>query len=95
MTRIQSEPRSTRVTLLLRQNGVVAIVAARSHDILKYRLPDSRSMHALVRSRLKGHGPGWLLMQRVIDYANQKGLRQRGNRTRRRQVRVPQRKLKG
>jgi acetyltransferase len=29
----------------------------------------------LVRSRLKGHGLGWLLMQRVIDYAKQKGLR--------------------
>ena len=29
----------------------------------------------LVRSRLKGHGLGWLLMQRVIDYAKDKGLR--------------------
>src|SRR5215472_3264428 len=29
----------------------------------------------LVRSRVKGHGLGWLLMQRVIDYAKAKGLR--------------------
>jgi acetyltransferase len=29
----------------------------------------------LVRSRLKGHGVGWLLMQRVIDYAKEKCLR--------------------
>lgn len=29
----------------------------------------------LVRSRLKGHGLGWLLMKRVIDYAREKGLR--------------------
>jgi acetyltransferase len=29
----------------------------------------------LVRSRLKGHGLGWLLMRRVIDYAKGKGLR--------------------
>ena len=29
----------------------------------------------LVRSRLKGHGLGWLLMRRVIDYAREKGLR--------------------
>jgi acetyltransferase len=29
----------------------------------------------LVRSRLKGHGLGWLLMHRVIDYAKQKHLR--------------------
>ena len=29
----------------------------------------------LVRSRLKGHGLGWLLMHRVVDYAKAKGLR--------------------
>jgi acetyltransferase len=29
----------------------------------------------LVRSRLKGHGLGWLLMRRVIGYAREKGLR--------------------
>jgi acetyltransferase len=29
----------------------------------------------LVRSRLKGHGLGWLLMRRMIDYAREKGLR--------------------
>src|SRR5262249_40357889 len=29
----------------------------------------------LVRSRLKGHGLGWLLMHRVIDYAKAKHLR--------------------
>ena len=30
----------------------------------------------LVRSGLKGHGLGWLLMQQVIDYARAKGLQQ-------------------
>src|SRR5262249_23466096 len=29
----------------------------------------------LVRSHLKGHGLGWLLMQRVIGHAKEKGLR--------------------
>ena len=29
----------------------------------------------LVRSRLKGHGLGWLLMRHVIDYAKEKALR--------------------
>jgi acetyltransferase len=29
----------------------------------------------LVRSRLKAHGIGWLLMQRMLDYAKAKGLR--------------------
>ena len=28
----------------------------------------------LVRSRLKGHGLGWLLMQRIIEYARMIGL---------------------
>lgn len=28
----------------------------------------------LVRSQLKGHGLGWLLMQRMIEYARAKGL---------------------
>jgi acetyltransferase len=29
----------------------------------------------LVRSRLKSHGLGWLLMRRIIEYAKEKGLR--------------------
>jgi acetyltransferase len=29
----------------------------------------------LVRSPLKGHGVGWLLMRRIIDYAKEKSLR--------------------
>jgi len=43
---------------------------------LKDELDEETSEFAiLVRSRLKGHGLGWLLMQRVIDYAREKGLR--------------------
>src|SRR5258706_12749800 len=43
---------------------------------LKDELDEQTSEFAiLVRSRLKGHGLGWLLMQRVIDYAKAKGLR--------------------
>jgi len=43
---------------------------------LKDELDEQTSEFAiLVRSRLKGHGLGWLLMQRVIDYAKEKGLR--------------------
>jgi acetyltransferase len=43
---------------------------------LKDELDEETSEFAiLVRSRLKGHGLGWLLMQRVIDYAKAKGLR--------------------
>jgi acetyltransferase len=43
---------------------------------LKDELDETTSEFAiLVRSRLKGHGLGWLLMRRVIDYAKEKGLR--------------------
>jgi GNAT superfamily N-acetyltransferase len=43
---------------------------------LKDELDEQTSEFAiLVRSRLKGHGVGWLLMQRVIDYAKEKDLR--------------------
>src|SRR6185295_19812008 len=43
---------------------------------LKDELDEETSEFAiLVRSRLKGHGLGWLLMRRVIDYAKEKGLR--------------------
>jgi acetyltransferase len=43
---------------------------------LKEELDEATAEFAiLVRSGLKGHGLGWLLMQRVIDYAKEKGLR--------------------
>ena len=42
---------------------------------LKDELDETTAEFAiLVRSRLKGHGLGWLLMRRVIDYAKEKGL---------------------
>lgn len=42
---------------------------------LKDELDELTSEFAiLVRSSLKGHGLGWLLMRRVIDYAKEKGL---------------------
>lgn len=43
---------------------------------LKDELDEQTSeFSVLVRSRMKGHGLGWLLMKRVIDYAREKGLR--------------------
>jgi acetyltransferase len=43
---------------------------------LKDELDETSAEFAiLVRSRLKGHGLGWLLMRRVIHYAREKGLR--------------------
>jgi acetyltransferase len=43
---------------------------------LKDELDEATAEFAiLIRSRLKGHGLGWELMRRVIDYAKEKGLR--------------------
>ena len=43
---------------------------------LKDELDEETAEFAImVGSRLKGHGLGWLLMQRIIDYARKKGLR--------------------
>jgi acetyltransferase len=43
---------------------------------LKEELDEKTAEFAiLVRSRLKGHGLGWLLMRRAIDCAKEKGLR--------------------
>lgn len=43
---------------------------------LKNELDEETAEFAiLVRTRLKGHGVGWLLMRRAIDYAKEKGRR--------------------
>jgi RimJ/RimL family protein N-acetyltransferase len=36
---------------------------------------ESAEFAILVRSRLKGHGVGWLLMKHMIEYSKQKGLK--------------------
>ena len=42
---------------------------------LKDELDEETAEFAImVRSSLKGHGLGWLLMRRIIDYAREKGL---------------------
>jgi acetyltransferase len=58
----------------------VALEETTGHMVGLVRLRDeldeeTAEFAILVRSRLKGHGVGWLLMRRVIDYARQKGLR--------------------
>jgi acetyltransferase len=43
---------------------------------LKVELDEKTAEFAvLVRSRLKGHGLGWLLMRHIIDYAKHRGYR--------------------
>jgi acetyltransferase len=47
--------------------GVVRLHADAAHEIGEFAI--------LVRSDLKGHGLGWALMQRCIDFARAEGLR--------------------
>jgi RimJ/RimL family protein N-acetyltransferase len=58
----------------------VALDEDKGHMVGLVRLKDelderTAEFAILVRSGLKGHGFGWLLMRRVIDYAKEKGLR--------------------
>lgn len=46
--------------------------------VVRMHIDDNREgaeYAVIVRSHLKGHGLGWLLMQRMIDYARAAGLR--------------------
>jgi acetyltransferase len=47
--------------------GVVRLHATANYDSGEYAI--------LVRSDLKGHGLGWLLMQLIIEYARSEGIR--------------------
>jgi len=62
------------------ETAFVALDEDKGHILGLVRLKDeldeeTAEFAVLVRSRLKGHGLGWLLMHRVIDYAENKGLR--------------------
>jgi acetyltransferase len=64
------DPRTATAFIALDEQGAMLGVA-RLHDD-----PDGHGgeFAVLVRSALKGHGLGWLLMQHVIDRAREKGL---------------------
>jgi acetyltransferase len=62
-----------------REMAFIALDEDKGHMLGLVRLKDeldekTAEFAILVRSRLKGHGLGWLLMQRIIDYAKEKGL---------------------
>ena len=63
-----------------REMAFIALDEDTGHMLGLVRLKDeldeeTAEFAILVRSRLKGHGLGWLLMRRVIDYAKEQGLR--------------------
>jgi GNAT superfamily N-acetyltransferase len=60
--------------------AVIALEEATGQMLGLVRLKDeldeeTAEFAILVRSQLKAHGLGWLLMQRIIEYARKKGLR--------------------
>ena len=76
-----SDERITELTQLdyTRAMALIAIDEASGEMLGVVRLhldPDARSGEyaVIVRSALKGHGLGWLLMQRIIEYARSIGL---------------------
>ena len=77
-----SEDRISELTHLdySRAMAFIAIdeVADRMLGIVRLHLDDDRQggeYAVIVRSELKGHGLGWLLMQRMIEYARMIGLK--------------------
>jgi acetyltransferase len=64
------DPATAMALIALGQDGRMLGVA-RLHDDEDGR---SAEFAVLVRSALKGHGLGWLLMQHIIDYARTKKL---------------------
>jgi len=64
------DPNTAMAFVALSDDGKMLGVA-RLHDD-----PGGRGAEfaVLVRSALKGHGLGWLLMRRILDYAKDKGL---------------------
>lgn len=64
------DPKTAMAFIALDENGAMLGVA-RLHDDADGK---GGEFAALVRSTLKGHGLGWLLMQRIIDHARSKGL---------------------
>jgi RimJ/RimL family protein N-acetyltransferase len=53
-----------------RSRKILGVV--RLHD---YPKGENAEFAILVRSRLKGHGVGWLLMKRMIEFSRRKGLK--------------------
>ncbi|TMJ00284.1 MAG: GNAT family N-acetyltransferase [Alphaproteobacteria bacterium] len=77
-----SEERIAQLTRLDYSRAMAFIAldeaAARMLGVVRLHLDDDRAggeYAVIVRSELKGHGLGWLLMQRMIDYARALGLK--------------------
>jgi acetyltransferase len=70
LTRLDYEHAMALIAIDEASGGMLGVV--RLHDD-----PDATAGEyaVLVRSQLKGHGLGWLLMQRMIEYARAKGLK--------------------
>ncbi|MGH6665483.1 MAG: GNAT family N-acetyltransferase [Pseudolabrys sp.] len=69
---IHYDPKRAMAFIAIEEKSDRMLGVVRLHD----ELDGKRAEFAiLVRSHLKGHGLGWLLMQHMIAYAKQKGLK--------------------
>jgi acetyltransferase len=69
---IHYDPAHAMAFIAIAETGGRMLGVVRLHDD-----PDGKNAEfaILVRSRLKGHGLGWLLMKHMIAFAQQKGLK--------------------
>jgi acetyltransferase len=69
---INYDPVSAMAFIAVDERNQKMLGVVRLHDDTS---GESAEFAILVRSRLKGHGVGWLLMKRMIEYSKQKGLK--------------------
>lgn len=65
------DPKRAMAFIALSEDEKTMLGVVRLHDD---PTGDGAEFAVLVRSSLKGHGLGWLLIRRMIEYARQKGL---------------------
>ncbi len=69
---IHYDPARAMAFICIDQQSDKMLGVVRLHDDLS---GESAEFAILVRSRLKGHGVGWLLMQHMIEFARHKNLK--------------------
>jgi RimJ/RimL family protein N-acetyltransferase len=69
---IHYDPARAMAFICIEQKSGKMLGVVRLHDDAS---GDSAEFAILVRSRLKGHGVGWLLMQHMIEFARHKNLK--------------------
>jgi N-acetylglutamate synthase-like GNAT family acetyltransferase len=69
---VHYDPEHAMAFIAISESSGLMLGVVRLHDDAR---GDAAEFAVLVRSHLKGHGLGWLLMRHMIDYAHQKGVK--------------------